>query len=134
MESSNEHWVSLAADQLGESEPVIMSYLQRGIGNELLVNLTHITRQIVRSLKYNKKMTASSATILRLLSNFDVQNTVPELQQSFLSLWNEIGNARRDVPKDKVLMEISATLFDLYKALLMIRRTRITRTVSNVSP
>jgi hypothetical protein len=34
-ESSNEHWVSLAEDQLGESEQDIMSYLQRGIGNRV---------------------------------------------------------------------------------------------------
>ena len=38
VQGSNEHWVSLVADQLSESEDVIQGYLKRGIGNVLLAD------------------------------------------------------------------------------------------------
>jgi hypothetical protein len=58
-------------------------------------------------------MAASSASILRPLFNFNAQNTLPELQNNFLVLWNEIGPD----PKDRVLKEIRFDLSNLHHAL-----------------
>jgi hypothetical protein len=113
VQGSNERWVSLAADQLGESEDVIQGYLERGNDNVLLANLTHITREMFHSLEENRDMATSSAFILRSLSNFDIRNTVPELQSSFLALWNEIEQA----PNDSVRAEIRHNLLNLHNAL-----------------
>jgi hypothetical protein len=113
VESSNEHWVALAADQLGESEHAIRRYLERGNDNVLLANLNHITRKIFYSLKDNPDMAASSALIIPSLANLDVRNTLPELQSSFLSLWDEIEKA----PNDSAGEEIRDNLRDLYTAV-----------------
>jgi hypothetical protein len=115
VQGSDERWVSLAADQLGESEDVIRGYLERGNDNVLLANLTYITRQIFHSLEDNRDMAASSASILPSLSSkFDVRNTLPELQSRFSALWDEIEQA----PNDPVRTEICDTLLNLRNALI----------------
>jgi hypothetical protein len=47
VQSGDDRWIALAADQLGKSEDVIRGYLGRGRENVLLANLIHITRQIL---------------------------------------------------------------------------------------
>jgi hypothetical protein len=64
VQETNESWVSLAADQLGKSEDDIRGYLERGNNDVLLVNLTHITRQIFHSLEDDEEMAASLAFIV----------------------------------------------------------------------
>jgi hypothetical protein len=110
VQESNDSWVSLAADQLGKSEDVILGYLGRGTDNVMLANLTHITRQIFDS---SKDMALASSFILPSLSNFDVRNTLPELQRDFLALWNQIEQA----PNDEGLTEIRENLLNVYNAL-----------------
>jgi hypothetical protein len=113
VQGSNKRWASLAADQLGESEDVIQGYLERGNDNVLLANLNHITREIFYSLEDNPDMAASSASILPSLASLDARNTLPELQSSFLSLWDEIEKA----PNDGVGGEIRDNLLNLYNAV-----------------
>jgi hypothetical protein len=113
VQESNECWVSLTADQLGKSKEDIRGYLERGNDNVLLVNLTHITRQIVHSLEDNGDIAASSAFVLSSLSSFDIRNTLPELQSDFLALWAEIERA----PNGTVRTKIRDSLLDLYNAL-----------------
>jgi hypothetical protein len=112
-QGSNEGWVALAADQLGKSEDVIRGYLRHGNDNVLLANLTHITRQIFHSLKDNRDMAASSSTIIPSLSKFDIRNTLPELQDSFRALWDEIEHA----PIDELVMDIRNNLVNLHNSL-----------------
>jgi hypothetical protein len=59
----------------------------------LLANLIHITRQFLRF-----HFLPSSTLFLteRTISKFDIQNTLPRLQNDFCALWNEI--ARKDDP------------------------------------
>ncbi|KAH9972985.1 hypothetical protein BGW80DRAFT_278137 [Lactifluus volemus] len=122
VQGRDERWVAFAADQLGESKDVIQSYLERGIENMLLAILTHVTGQIVDSLKHNRKMATSTASILQPLSNFDVQHTLPEVQNSFLTLWNKIEH---HAPEDRVLTDIRNDLFNLYNALPVVRGSQL---------
>ncbi|KAH9972992.1 hypothetical protein BGW80DRAFT_1310921, partial [Lactifluus volemus] len=122
VQGRDERWVALAAAQLGQSKDVIESYLEHGTENVLLAILTHVTGQIYDSLKHNRKIAASAASILRLLSNFDVQKTLPEVQNTFIALWNRIEH---HAPKDKVLTDILNDLFNLYKALLAVRGSQL---------
>jgi hypothetical protein len=117
VQGSDELWVTLAAHQLGKSKGHIRDYLERGndsvlLANLLLANLTHITHKIFHALKYNREM-AAAAPILLSLSKFDIRNTVPELQSSFLTLWHDIEHVLRD----KVPQEIRDVLLNLYHAL-----------------
>jgi hypothetical protein len=117
VQGSDDLWVTLAAHQLGKSKDHIRDYLERGNdsvlhANLLLANLTHITHKIFHALKYNREM-AASAPIIRSLSTFDIRNTTPELQSSFLALWHDIEHVLRD----KVPHEIRDILLNLYHAL-----------------
>jgi hypothetical protein len=113
VQESNDGWVTLAADQLGKSEDVIRGYLRHGNDNVLLANLTHITRQIFHSLKDNRDMAASSLTVLPSLSKFEIRNTLPELQDNFRALWDEIEHA----PIDELVMDIRDGLVNLHNSL-----------------
>ncbi|KAH9959024.1 hypothetical protein BGW80DRAFT_1372104 [Lactifluus volemus] len=113
VQESNDGWVALAADQLSKREDVIRVYLNHGPDNVLLVNLINITRQIISSLENNRDLAASSLLILPSLSEFDVRNTFPELQDNFRALWNEIKQA----PNDSIPKEIHDNLVKLNNAL-----------------
>ncbi|KAH9965701.1 hypothetical protein BGW80DRAFT_1343849, partial [Lactifluus volemus] len=58
-------------------------------------------------------MALASSFILPSLSNFDVHNTLPELQHDFLALWNKIEQA----PNHEVITEIRENLLNVYNAL-----------------
>jgi hypothetical protein len=113
VQDNDDGWVALAADQLDKSEDIIRSYLEHGKENVLLANLTHITRQIFHSSQDNLDLAASSSLILTSISNFDVRNTLPEVQRSFRALWNEI----EDAPNHSVNSETRDILLNLYTAL-----------------
>jgi hypothetical protein len=113
VQESNDDWVALAADQFGKSKDVIRGYLRHGNDNVLLANLTHITRQIFHSLTNNWDTATSSSTIIPSLSKFDIRNTLPELQDDFRSLWDEIEHA----PTDELVMYIRDNLLNLHISL-----------------
>ncbi|KAH9960748.1 hypothetical protein BGW80DRAFT_1361465 [Lactifluus volemus] len=91
--SHDDRWIALASDLLGKSEDEIRGYRDRGDDNVLLANLIHITRQIIRSWKNGQGEAHDLfAYIFRSLPNFDIRNTLPELQDDFLTLWNGIDH------------------------------------------
>ncbi|KAH9975050.1 hypothetical protein BGW80DRAFT_127350 [Lactifluus volemus] len=88
--SRDDRWIALAEDQLGNE---VRAYRDHGDGNVLLANLIHITRQIIRSSKNGQGEAHNLfAYMFRSLSNFDIRNTLPELQDDFLTLWNGIDH------------------------------------------
>ncbi|KAH9965097.1 hypothetical protein BGW80DRAFT_759609 [Lactifluus volemus] len=89
----DDRWVVLASNLLGKSEDEVRGYRDSGDGNVLLANLIHITRQIIRSWKNGQGEAHDLfAYMFRSLSNFDIRNTLPELQDDFLTLWNGIDH------------------------------------------
>ncbi|KAH9972248.1 hypothetical protein BGW80DRAFT_1459873 [Lactifluus volemus] len=112
VQSGDDRWIALAADQLGKSEDVIRDYLEHGHENLLLANLTHITRQIFVS--EDRDMASASSIILPTLSKFDVSNTFPGLKYDFFVLWDEID---REAPNNRVLTKISNDLHHLHQTL-----------------
>jgi Family of unknown function (DUF6535) len=99
---TDDHWITLAVDQLGKSEDAIRRYLAHGNDNRdvLLANWIYITRQILMSSSdINQDMAGDAAYyVLRPLSdlNFDIQGTLPELQHELCDFWNEtLPNAQK---------------------------------------
>lgn len=88
-------WFTLALRQLGVPHRVLLAYLAHG-DSVLLANLIYITRYIFCSLfGISRELAYASSTILPLLSKFDVQATLPELQHDFCASWNEIAQEAR---------------------------------------
>jgi Family of unknown function (DUF6535) len=120
VQAYDDHWVELAAAQLGKSKHVIQEYLEHSQESVLLANLTYITRQmLLTSLEdeLSQYMAFASSSILPALSNFDVQHTLPQLQQEFRDLWIEI---EQKAPDNEVLSGIRDQLLNIHLDLLHI--------------
>jgi len=113
MQGNDDRWIGLSADQLGISKNVLRYYLANG-DSVLLANLIHITRQIHYSIGDDRDMADALSYVLSSLSNFNIQNTLPGLQQDFLTLWDEID---QEAQNNGVSTKIRDSLRDLYNAL-----------------
>ncbi|KAH9963666.1 hypothetical protein BGW80DRAFT_827688 [Lactifluus volemus] len=103
-------WLALARDQLcpAISKTDFDTYVRQG-DNILLANLIHVTRQFhtihdiilsgrMPSLNPDKP-TRVISHFTRLLSNFDIRETLPALQHEFCALWNDlVEDAKRSGP------------------------------------
>jgi len=75
-------WISLTRDEFGVPDRVLLDNIAHG-DSALLSLLIHMTRQAFRSGFW-------TPSILGTLTQFDMCNTLPELQHEFCALWNEI--------------------------------------------
>jgi Family of unknown function (DUF6535) len=80
-------WFALVTGQLGIQESVLSRYLYHG-NSALLANCIHVLRCIVRNPRCPIG-SESLIAILKSVSKFAVQDTLPELQHEFCALWNE---------------------------------------------
>ncbi|KAI9447471.1 hypothetical protein H4582DRAFT_2051229 [Lactarius indigo] len=90
-------WSELAMGHLGISASVLQSYVAHG-DSALLANYIHILREIihVHFEHFRSGAAASRWKTLGLVSQFDIQGTLPTLQHDFCDLWNEIVRMARD--------------------------------------
>jgi Family of unknown function (DUF6535) len=88
VQQRDSRWIELAVVQLGKSGDDIRRYLAHGNNNVLLSSWIHMARRISNSSPgFNRR---AAKYILPKLSEFDIRATLPELQQEFCVLWNEI--------------------------------------------
>ena len=80
----DERWIALVKDQFGLPDRVLRETIPYG-DSVLLVILLHVTRNL-----FHSPVPPWDTNVLRVLSQFDIRNTLPRLQQDFCSLWNEI--------------------------------------------
>ena len=111
----NELWFLLTMHHLGISEPVLRGYLDHG-DSVLLANQICLARQFVQNYLGLDWGLFLISLFERLQSNYNVQDTLPELQHEFCSLWNEIFEQRRNIGR-LVLSGILAKLYPIYFAL-----------------
>jgi hypothetical protein len=95
----SELWCELAMGQLGISAHALQNYLAHG-DSALLANYIHILRDIihVHLNQFRSGEPASRWKVLELVSQFDVQDTLPTLQHDFCGLWNEIVHMTATTP------------------------------------
>lgn len=80
----DDRWIGLVKLEFGIPDRSLREYLQHGDSASLAI-LNHTTRQLFYS-----NTSCWDPDILKDVSNFDVNNTLPRLQQDFCALWNEI--------------------------------------------
>ena len=91
-------WISLTKDQFGVPDRVLRDNIKHG-DSALLSVLIHMTRQSFRSGSW-------TPFVLNTLTQFDMCNTLPELQNEFCSLWNEIVREAWRVGTDSAALNI----------------------------
>jgi len=78
----DDRWFALANGQLGLSESPLRILLAYG-DSIMLAVLLHMTRQVIRTKSSNRE-------ILSTFPQFDICDTLPDLQHKFCALWNKI--------------------------------------------
>ncbi len=98
-----ECWLQLASDHLGVSRPDLQNYLAHG-DNIYLANCTHILQNIasVHFIHWCGD-TTTLPKALELVSNFNIQNTLPTLQHDFCLKWNRFANMGRIIATDLII-------------------------------
>ena len=96
----DERWITLAQDVFGLPERLLRDHIAHGDDSVLLVILICAARRVISREPEKWEMLSS-------ISQFDILKTLPELQNDFCSLWNEIvrtaNNSRRKRLHLKVL-------------------------------
>jgi len=104
-------WISLTKDEFGVPDHVLRDNIAHG-DSALLSLLIHKTREAFRSGFW-------TPFVLNTLTQFDMYNTIPELQHEFCSLWNEIvREAWKDGPDStavNILREIRHAYIGLHQ-------------------
>jgi hypothetical protein len=85
-----DRWIALVKDEFGIPDRILRDYIAQEDDSLFLAILIHITGRFLRS-----NFPSWGPDVLRSLSEFDVRNSVPGLQQDFRAMWNEIVQEAR---------------------------------------
>jgi hypothetical protein len=105
----DDHWISLAMAEFGVPDHVLRDNLDHG-DSALFALLIHITRQAFRTGSW-------TPFILLSLTQFDVCDTLPELQNEFCALWNEIVHEAWKGDPDSIAVNILREIRHAYIGL-----------------
>jgi uncharacterized protein DUF6535 len=112
----DDRWSALATEQLCVSRSVLQDYAAHG-DSVLLANLNHITRKILRTFEGDHYAAYISSRILRSISRFNIQHTLPVLQHDFCAVWNDVVEEARKSGSDSTPIYILRYIRHLYIAL-----------------
>ncbi|KAH9073413.1 hypothetical protein EDB83DRAFT_71043 [Lactarius deliciosus] len=87
----DDRWFELATDQLGISKATLQYYLAHGDSTPI-ANCVFICRRTMKCYSehgWNRDVYSRSKT-LELVSRFNIQDALPELQHEFCDMWNEL--------------------------------------------
>jgi hypothetical protein len=82
-------WFAVASDQMGIPESVLRNYATHGNSLSLAIWI-HVFRQVLNFFHEQRWPSHWFSDVLKAASKFDVLDTLPELQQEFCALWNEL--------------------------------------------
>jgi len=81
----NDRWIALVKDEFGIPDRILRDHITHEDDGLFLAILIHITGRFLHS-----EFPTWGPDVLRSLSEFDVRNSVPGLQQDFRAMWTEI--------------------------------------------
>ena len=98
VQERDDHWFELASGQLNLAKSLLRNYYTGD--TILLANAIFIIRRTIQingsEDDHRKDIFEASSRTLELICRFDIQNTLPELQHQFCSLWNQLVAAVQD--------------------------------------
>ena len=107
----DDRWISLVVDEFGVPDHVLRANIRHG-DSALLTLLIHAIHEAIRSGSF-------TPFTLALLTQFDVCDTLPELQHEFCALWNRVVAQARTSQTDStainILREIRSAYIGLHK-------------------
>ena len=110
----DDSWYNLASYELGLPETSLRNYEADSLS---LLILVHIVQQQFIHFKKPSWKRSDFSFLLAAASNFNVKNTLPELQHSFCALWNQIVNEMQDRNNRLMAPYILGRIRNVYLAL-----------------
>ena len=111
VQERDDRWIALVRDHFSIPRRILQDNILHG-DSVLLVILLHVTGNLLHSAD-----PLWDSNTLRVLSRFNIHNTLPHLQRDFCALWNEIVRAAQNGPQDSTPVSIIRRIRHLYVAL-----------------
>jgi hypothetical protein len=112
VQERDQHWSRIVMRQLGISEDTLHLYLAYG-DSLFLANLIHIIECLAPpydNTNYTLSLDGLIRHTLRIARNFEVAGTLPELQDRFCALWNQIALMMSDQQFSEVEQRYARTI------------------------
>jgi hypothetical protein len=109
----NDHWFTIASDELDVRESVLRNYASHDLSLAILI---HVTCQQFTHFRELSWPSDKFSKVLRSASKFKVEETSPELQRGFCALWNQIVKKAQDDDDDgaKIAAFILRPIYKVY--------------------
>jgi hypothetical protein len=121
----DERWLQLASDLPGAPKPLLHKYIEHG-DSILLANVIFIIRRTVQTysgsaFRHREDILGASSRTLETVCQLDCTRILPELQDEFCELWNQLVDAARTVQHPHhhvvVIMTTLKNIRKLFKTL-----------------
>jgi hypothetical protein len=112
IQERDQRWYQIVIRQLGISEDTLHLYLDHG-DSVLLANLIHIVERLAPphvNTNYTLSLDGLIRYTLRIARGFEVSGTLPELQDRFCALWNQIALMMYDQQFSEVEQRYARTI------------------------
>jgi Family of unknown function (DUF6535) len=106
VQERGESWVSLVKEEFGLPDPDIRRFMAHG-NSVLLSILIHVTSRTLHTGSWTPR-------VLLSLSGFSIHDTLPGLQHTFCTLWNDILLEARARGEDNIYVEMLRELRHVY--------------------
>ena len=98
----NDSWFILASEELGVPDSVLRQHAAHGNSLSLAI-LIYVIRQQFNNSQNPSWPKYKFSDILEAASEFDAQNTSPELQHDFCAIWNQIVAAQHENTNSRLM-------------------------------
>ena len=112
----NDSWFVFASGELGVPGSVLRDYAAHG-DSLLLAILIHVARQQFSQFQNPDWPSTVFMNVLEAASQFDVQDTLPELQHKFCALWNQVVLTARNGNNMWMAFKVLRPLREVYITL-----------------
>jgi len=118
VQERDERWFDVVMRQLDVSEEILHTYVAHG-NSVLLANLIHIVERLAppHNAEYSLSLDGLIRHTLRIARTFDVTGTLPELQNRFCALWNQIAFMAHDQEFTEVERRYARTILRVLRTV-----------------
>jgi hypothetical protein len=112
----DDSWFNLASNAMAVPEDALRNYATHGDSLSLAI-LIHVVRQQFSYFRKSSWPTADFSFVLEAASKFNGRDTLPDLQDDFCALWNQISRKARNDNSQQMAFRILGRIRNIYLAL-----------------
>ena len=123
----DDRWLQLASGPLDASKENLLHNPSTNCDNILLVNAISIIRRTIQTFsgspeRHRSDILGASTKTLESLRKLDIQQTEPELQHEFCSVWNQLVDLAKNDRREYIVCVAKTTLKNIRKLYLVLHK------------